>query len=143
LIKESKHLIVLIVVLLSLLLLGCVGKPPENNVALIKELLVKFERGLKEKNIAVLDSVISKKQKDLASKLITDLSARGEIKNVYIANKRFTIIKDSAKVELKLAIEALKSGEELKKFEKSLNLFLNKKRGKWRIEKYEIMTNGG
>ena len=125
------------------MLLGCVGKPPENNVALIKELLVKFERGLKEKNIAVLDSVISKKQKDLASKLITDLSARGEIKNVYIANKRFTIIKDSAKVELKLAIEALKSGEELKKFEKSLNLFLNKKRGKWRIEKYEIMTNGG
>lgn len=142
-IKESKYLIVLIVVLLSFLILGCVGKPPENDVALIKELLVKFERGLKEKNITVLDSVISKKQKNLASKLITDLSFWGEIKNVYIANKRFTIIKDSAKVELKLTMEALKSGEELEKFEKSLNLFLNKKRGKWRIEKYEIMTNGG
>jgi hypothetical protein len=120
-----------------------VGKPPENDVALIKELLVKFERGLKEKNVTVLDSVINKKQKDLASKLITDLSTWGEIKNVYIANRRFTIIKDSAKVELKLKMEALKSGEELKKFEKSVNLFLNKKRGKWRIEKYEIMTNGG
>jgi hypothetical protein len=143
LIKESKYLIVLIVVLLSLLLLGCVGKPPENDVALIKELLGKFERGLKEKNIAVLDSVISKKQKDLGSKLIMDLSIWGEIKNVYIANKRFTIIKGNATVELKLAIEILKTGEELEKFEKSVNLFLNKKRGKWRIEKYEIMTNGG
>lgn len=142
-IKESKYLIVLIVVLLSLLILRCVGKPPENDVASIKELLGKFEKGLKEKNNTVLDSVISKKQKNLASKLITDLSAWGEIKNVYIANKRFTIIKDSAKVELKLKMETLKSGEELEEFEKSVNLFLNKKRGKWRIEKYEIMTNGG
>ena len=91
----------------------------------------------------MLDSVINEKQKDLASKLITDFSAWGEIKNVYIANRRFTIIKDSAKVELTLKMETLKSGEELEKFEKSLNLFLNKKRGKWRIEKYEIMTNDG
>jgi hypothetical protein len=143
LIKESKYLIVLIVVLLSLLILDCVGKPPENDVALIKELLVKVERGLQEKNVTMLDSVISKKQKDLASKLIMDVSAWGEIKNVYIANKRFTITKDSAQVELKLKIEALKSGEEPEKFEKSLNLFLDKKRGKWKIEKYEIMTNDG
>jgi len=91
--------------------------------------------------MTVLDSVISKKQKDLASKLITDLSFWGEIKNVYIANKRFTIIKNSAKVELKLKMEALKSGEELEEFEKSVNLFLDKKRGKWKIEKYEIITN--
>lgn len=139
--KELKYFLVLIVVLLSFLILHCVGKPPENDVASIKELLGKFERGLKEKNMTVLDSVISKKQKNLASKLITDLSAWGEIKNVYIANRRFTIIKDSAKVELKLKMEALKSGEELEKFEKSVNLLLNKKRGKWRIEKYEIMTD--
>jgi hypothetical protein len=141
LIKESKHIIVLIAILLSLLILGCVGKPPEDDVALIKELLGKFERGLKEKNIMVLDSVISKKQKDLASQLITNFSAWGEIKNVYIANKRFTIIKDSAKVELTLQMEVLKSGEEFEKFEKSVNLFLNKKRGKWRIEKYEVITD--
>ncbi|MCJ7577044.1 MAG: hypothetical protein MUO91_01185 [candidate division Zixibacteria bacterium] len=139
--KELKYFLVLIVVLLSFLILHCVGKPPENDVALIKELLGKFERGLQEKNMTVLDSVISKKQKNLGSKLITDLSAWGEIKNVYIANRRFTIIKDSAKVELKLKMEALKSGEELEKFEKSVNLLLNKKRGKWRIEKYEIMTD--
>jgi hypothetical protein len=141
--KESKHFIIPIAILLLLLILGCVGKPPENDVALIKELLGKFERGLQEKNITVLDSVINKKQKDLASKLITGFSAWGEIKNVHIANKRFTIIKDSAKVELTLKMETLKSGEELEKFEKSVNLFLNKKRGKWRIEKYEIIKNDG
>lgn len=136
------EIITSVIIVLSLLfIIGCVGKPPENDVALIKQLLVKFERGLKEKNVTVLDSVINKKQKDLASQLITDFSAWGEIKNVYIANKRFTITKDSAKVELILKIEALKSGEELEKFEKSVNLFLNKKRGKWRIEKYEIIKN--
>jgi hypothetical protein len=143
LIKELKYLIVLIVAFLSFLNLNCVGKPPENDVALIKEVLGKFERGLKEKNIAVLDSVINKKQKDLGSKLITDLSAWGEIKNIYIANKRFTITKNSAKVELKLKMQVIKSREELEEFEKSVNLLLNKKRGKWKIEKYEIMTNGG
>lgn len=141
--KGLKYLTFQITFLLSLLIVHCVGKPPENDVALIKELLVKFERGLKEKNVTVLDSVISKKQKDLASKLIMDLSAPGEIKNVYIASKRFTIVKDSAKVELILKIESPQSGEGLKESEKSVNLFLNKKRGKWRIETYKIMTNGG
>jgi hypothetical protein len=119
-----------------------VGKPPENDVALIKELLVKFEIGLKEKNVTVLDLVINKKQKDLSSRLITDFSAWGEIRNVYITNRRFTILKDSAKVELELKLEVLQSGERLEEFEKSVNLFLNKKRGKWRIAKYEIMTDG-
>jgi GTPase involved in cell partitioning and DNA repair len=141
LIKELKYLGFLIIVLLLLSVFDCVGKPPENDVALIKELLVKFEKGLKEKNVTVLDSVMDKKQKDLSSKLITDFSAWGEIKNAYIANKSFTIVEDSAKVELKLNMEVLKSGEGLKKFGKSVNLFLDKKRGKWRIKTYEIMTN--
>jgi hypothetical protein len=139
--KQSKYLWFLIIILLSLSIFYCVGKPPENDVALIKELLVKFERGLKEKNVTVLDSVINKKQKDLGTKLLTDFSTWGEIENIYIANKRFTIVKDSAQVELTLKMEASKSGEELKELEKSVNLFLNKKRGKWRIETYKIMTN--
>lgn len=124
----------------SLLLIECVGKPPEDNVALIKELLVKFERGLKEKNSTVLDSLIIKKQKNLSSELITDFSAWGEIKNVYIKDKKFTIILDSAKVALKLQIEALKNGKELQEFEKFVSLFLKKKKGNWRIEKYEIIA---
>jgi hypothetical protein len=137
----SEIITFVIIVLSSLFIIGCVGKPPENDVVLIKELLVKFERGLKEKNITVLDSVINKKQKDLGSKLLTDFSAWGEIENVYIANKRFTIVKDSALVELVLKMPAQKSGEELKEFEKPVNLFLNKKRGKWSIKAYEIMKN--
>ena len=140
-IKELKYLRSLIIVLLSLSVFDCVGKPPENDVALIKELLGKFEKGLKERNVTVLDSVINKKQKDLSSRLITDFSAWGEIKNVYITNRRFTILKDSAKVELELKLEVLKSGERLEEFEKSVNLFLNKKRGKWKIAKYKIMTD--
>jgi hypothetical protein len=137
----SEIITFVIIVLSSLFIIGCVGKPPENDVALIKELLVKFERGLKGKNVTVLDSVINKKQKDLGSKLLTDFSAWGEIENVYIANKRFTIVKDSALVELVLKMPAQKSGEELKEFEKPVNLFLNKKRGKWSIKAYEIMKN--
>lgn len=139
--KELKYLELLIIALLSLLIVDCVGKPPENDVALLKELLGKFERGLKEGNVTVLDSVINKKQKDLGFKLIRDLSARGEIENIYISNKSFTIVKDSAKVELRLKMKVLKSGEKTEEFEKSVNLFLNKKRGKWRIKTYKIMTD--
>jgi hypothetical protein len=139
--KQLKYLWFLIIILLSLSIFYCVGKPPENDVALIKELLVKFERGLKEKNVTLLDSVINKKQKDLGSKLLTDFSTWGEIENIYIANKRFTIVKDSALVELVLKIPAQKKGEELKELEKPVKLYLNKKRGKWSIKAYEIMTN--
>lgn len=117
------------------------GKPPEDDVALIKELLGEFERGLKEKDVKALSSVIGKEQKDLASKLITDFSAWGEIENIYIASRRFTIVGDSAKVELKLKMQAPEGGKESEEFEKPVNLFLNKKKGKWRIKAYKIMTN--
>jgi hypothetical protein len=143
LIKESRYLWnVLIIILSSLFIVGCVGKPPENDVALIKELLAKFEKGLKEKDMEILGSLINKRQKDLASKLITDFSAWGEPNNIYIASKRFTIVGDSAKVELKLKMQPPEGGKKSEEFEKPVNLFLNKKKGKWRIEKYKIITNG-
>jgi hypothetical protein len=141
LIKELKYLIVLIILFFSFLIVSCVGKPPEDDVALIKELLGEFERGLKEKDVKALSSVIGKEQKDLASKLITDFSAWGEIENIYIASRRFTIVGDSAKVELKLKMQAPEGGKESEEFEKPVNLFLNKKKGKWRIKAYKIMTN--
>jgi hypothetical protein len=142
LIKELKYLIgPLIIFISSLFIVGCVGKPPENDVALIKELLDKFEKGLQQKDMKMLNSVSSKKQKGLASRLITDFSAWGELRDIYIASKRFTIVSDSAKIELKLRIKNPEGKKESEEFEKSVNLFLNKKRGKWRIETYEIMTN--
>jgi len=131
----------IIIVLLSLLIVGCVGKPPENDVALIKELLAKFEKGLNEKDIKILSSVINKNEKDLASKLITDFSAWGELKKIYIANRRFTIVGDSAKVELKFGMRSAEGESESEDLEKPVNLFLNRKRGKWRIEAYKIMKD--
>ena len=142
-IKELKYLIVLIILLFSLLIVDCVGKPPDDDVALIKEFLGEFEKGLKETDMKVLSSVVDKKEKKLASKLITDFSAWGGIKNLYITSKRFTIVGDSAKVELKFKMQVPEGGKESEKFEKAVNLFLNKKRGKWRIKTYEIMTNDG
>lgn len=126
---------------LSFLHLSCVGKPPEDDVALIKQLLVEFEKGLKEKNMKILGSVINKKEKGLASRLITDFSAWGYIKNIYIASKRFTIVGDSAKVELKFKMRAPEGGKESEEFEKPVNFFLNKKKGRWRIETYKIMAD--
>jgi hypothetical protein len=131
----------IIIILLLLLIVGCVGKPPEDDVALIKDLLIEFEKGLNEKDIKILGSVINKKEKDLASRLITDFSAWGELRNIYIASKRFTIVGDSAKVELKLKMRAVEGESKSEEFEKPVNLFLNKKRGKWRIETYKIMTD--
>jgi hypothetical protein len=141
LIQKLKYCLLLMGVFSSLLLVGCVGKPPENDVALIKELLGEFTQGLREKNVTALSSVTSKDQKDLASQLITDFSAWGEIKTIYISSKRFTIVGDSAKVELKLKIRPSEGANESEEIEKPVNLFLNKKKGKWRIETYKIMTN--
>ena len=139
--KKSRHVVLRIFVFLSLLPLGCVPKPPQDDVALIKKLLVKFENGLREKDMSVLTSVTSKEQENLASKLITDLSAWGEISNIYIASKRFTIVGDSAKVELEFGTRSPEGRNQSGDFEKSVNLFLNKEKGKWKIETYKIMTD--
>ncbi len=138
--KKSKHPLLQILFFLSLLPLGCVPKPPENDVALIKELLMEFEKGLRGKDVKLLGSVVNKSEEDLTSRLITDFSAWGEIKNIHIASKTFTIVGDSAKVELKLKMKAPEEEKESDEFEKPVNLFLNKSKGKWRIETYQIMT---
>jgi hypothetical protein len=126
---------------LLVLPLGCVPKPPENDVALIKELLVDFENGLRGRDVALLGSVVDENEEDLASRLITDFSAWGEIENVYIASKTFTIVGDSAKVELKLRIKAEEGEKKSEQLERPVNLFLNKRKGKWRIQVYRIMTD--
>ena len=139
--KKSRHAVLRIFVFLSLLPLGCVPKPPQDDVALIKKLLVKFENGLREKDMSILTSVTSKEQENLASKLITDLSAWGEISNIYIASKRFTIVRDSAKVELTFRMKSPEGETVSEESEKPVNLFLSKKKGQWRIETYKIMPD--
>jgi hypothetical protein len=139
--KKSKHAVLRILLFFSLLPIGCVPKPPQDDVALIKKLLVEFENGLREKDMGVLGSLTSKEQKNLASKLVTDLSAWGEITNIYIASKRFTIVGDSAKVELKFGMKSPEGETVSEEPEKPVNLILNKKKGKWRIETYKIITD--
>lgn len=140
-IKESAYLTqILVVALLSVFIFGCV-KPPEDDVALIKELLVKFERGLKEEDLQALGSVMDKRNEEIASQLISDFSGWGDLKNIYIASKKFTIVKDSAKVELTLSMHTPEGGDESEEPEKPVNLFLNKKKGKWRIKAYKIATD--
>jgi hypothetical protein len=118
-----------------------VPKPPQDDVALIKKLLVEFENGLREKDMSVLSSLTSKEQENLSSKLVTDFSAWGEISNIYIASKRFTIVRDSAKVELEFGMRSPEGRNQSGDFEKSVNLFLNKEKGKWKIETYKIMPD--
>ena len=139
--KKSRHAVLKIFVFLSLLTIGCVPKPPQDDVALIKKLLVKFENGLREKDMGVLGSLTSKGQENLSSKLITDLSAWGEISNIYIASKRFTIVGDSAKVELEFRMKSPEGETASEESEKPVNLFLTKKKAEWRIETYKIMTD--
>jgi hypothetical protein len=139
--KKPKGGVLQISVFLLVLALGCVPQPPENDVASIKKLLLELEKGLREKDVEILGSVTSKQQGDLAAALIADFSPWGEIKNIYIAGKRFTIVGDSAKVELELKMKALEGEDQSEKSGKPVNLFLNKTKGKWRIETYEIITD--
>ena len=110
---------------------GCVGKKPDDDVALIKQLLAKFERGINQRNEAVLDSITQDKKQPIPSQLLDSLSAMGKLENVQIASKTFVIFKDSAEVRLRL------SGE-TEQIEKPLKLFLHKKRGKWKIKSYSM-----
>ncbi len=102
---------------------------------------MKFEKGLREGDMSVLGSLTSKEQEDLTSKLVADLSAWGDIKNIYIASKRFTIVSDSAKVELEFGMRSPEGRNESGDFEKSVNLFLSKEKGKWKIETYKIIPD--
>ncbi len=110
-------------------------------MALIKRFLLEFEKGLRQKDMSVLVSLTSKEQENLPTKLVTDLSAWGEISNIYIASKRFTIVSDSAKVELKFGMRSREGRNQSGDFEKSVILFLNKEKGKWRIETYKVMPD--
>ncbi|HEX7401759.1 MAG TPA: hypothetical protein VF369_06250 [candidate division Zixibacteria bacterium] len=130
-------------VLLILLIGGCVGKKPDDDVELIKKVLAGFERGIDQKDTAVLDSLVLDKKKNLSSRLLDSLSQQGEYENASILSKSFIIYQDSAEVRLKLGLK-LKSaiiiqGEEIREIDKQVKLLLNKKRGKWKIRDFNIL----
>lgn len=126
--------------IIALLICGCVGKKPEDDVALIKQLLVKFERGVNQGNQAVLDSITQDKKKNMASQLLDSLSIAGKLESARITSKMFVIVEDSAEVRLRLGLttELVTAGKETQEIEKSLKLFLHKKRGKWKIKSFNV-----
>jgi hypothetical protein len=128
----------------ALLICGCEGKKPEDDIALIKQLLAKLERGIDQKSATVLDSVIQDKKKDLASQLLDSLSIEGKYDGARITSKMFVVVMDSAEVRLRLGLRLRLSAElvggeqETKEIEKPLKLFLHKKRGKWKIGRFSM-----
>lgn len=122
----------------ALLICGCVGKRPDDDVALIKQLLAQFERGVNQRNETVLDSIMQDKKKDLSSQILDSLSLGQKLKGVRIAKKSFVIVKDSAEVRLRLSSEYATEEQEPNQIEKPLKLFLNKKRGKWKIQSFSM-----
>lgn len=143
--REKYHYRFGLLALLILLICGCVGKKPEDDVKLIKQVLTQFERGIDQKNIAVLDSFLLDKKKNLSSRLLDSLSQQGEYDSASISSKSFIIYQNSAEVRLKVGLK-LKSaiiieGEETGEIDKQVRLLLNKKRGKWKIRDFNMLPS--
>lgn len=126
-----------------LLICGCVGKRPDDDVALIKQLLAKFERGINQRSETVLDSIMQDKKKNIASQLLDSLFLGEKLESARIASKSFVIVEDRAEVRLRLGLseEYATDAEEPEQIEKPLTLFLNKKRGRWKIKDFSMVSD--
>ena len=128
------------VLFLALFVLGCVGKKPDDDVALVKEVLGEFERGVNQRSTAVLDSVTLDEKRSVSSHLLDSLSAGHELQGARIAKKSFTIVGDSAEVRLVLTLQHATDEGQARQADKPLSLFLNKKKGKWRISGFSTAS---
>jgi hypothetical protein len=136
---QPRYLLRIILLLAFIQLMwGCVGKPPEDDVALIKQVLGTFERGIGQSSRAVLDSVMLDKKLGLSAQLLDSLSMQKKLVGGAIAKKSFVIVGDSAQVDLRLNLELASGAEAPETAEKPLTLFLHKKKGKWRISRFSI-----
>ncbi len=127
----------------GLLVCSCVGKRPDDDVAMIKQLLAKFERGVNQKSETVIDSVVLDKKQNISSQILDDLDLRREFEGARIASKSFVIVGDSAEVRLTLSLEYRTDQKEPREVEKPIKLYLNKKRGKWRIKSFSTARDEG
>ena len=127
----------------GLLVCSCVGKRPDDDVAIVKQVLAVFERGIDKRNEAVLDSAVLDKKQSISSRLLEELLREGEYEGARIASKSFIIVADSAEVRLTLSLEYRVGQEERQQLEKPLSLYLQKKRGEWRIKSFSTATVEG
>jgi hypothetical protein len=128
--------------LLILLVCGCVGKKPDDEVALIKSTLGKFERGVNQASPTILDSILMDRRPGLSSQLLDSLSQKKKLTAGRIAEKSFVIVKDSAEVRLRLSLEYSAGAGEKETAEKPVLLFLRKKKGQWRISSFGMSPDG-
>ena len=141
--KEKYHFGLGLLVILDLLICGCGGKKPEDDIKLIKQVIAEFEKGVDHKNTAVLDSLVLNKKENLSSRLLDSLSQEGDYDSSIIESKSFIIYQDSAEVRLKVGVR-LKSakiirGEETSEIEREVRLLMNKKKGKWKISDFNML----
>lgn len=141
--RQTKLVKVGWVSLAAFLICGCVGKKPDDDVALIKQMLVRFERGINLNSESVLDSSMLDRKQRISSQLLDSLNLEKELERVRIVKKSFVIVKDSAEVKLRLSLEYLTDEREAEQIEKPLKLFLHKKRSKWKIQSFVTAWDEG
>lgn len=127
--------------LLILLVCGCVGKKPDDDVAMIKSTLGGFERGINQTSPTVLDSIVADRTLGISSQLLDSLSLDRKPASGRIAEKSFVIVKDSAEVRLRLTLEYSSDAGERETAEKSIVLFLHKEKGQWRINRFSMLPD--
>lgn len=125
------------------LVCNCTGNITDDEVAIIKQLLATFERGVDQKSQTVLDSVVQNGKSNLSSGLLDSLFLDGGYEGARIASKSFVIVGDSAEVRLTLSLGYRADQEEPQQIEKPLRLYLGKKRGKWRIVSFSAAPDEG
>jgi hypothetical protein len=138
--KERHFLKIAGCIIVILVICGCAGKKPEDDVALIKQLLAKLERGVSQKNETVLDSVMQDEKGNLSTRLLDSLYQQENLEGARITSKSFVIVGDSAEVSLTLSFKFATDKEEVEQVEKPLQLFLNKKKGKWRMQDFKMIS---
>jgi len=141
--RETYLVSALSYLIVTLLICSCVGKRPDDDVAMIKRVLATFERGVDQKSETVLDSVVQDKKHEISSRLLDSLYQQEDLEGARIASKSFVIVGDSAEVRLTLNLEYRTDQKEPQQIQKSLKLYLKKKRGKWRIKSFSTARDEG
>lgn len=123
---------------------GCKEKEKVDEIVPLKSVMGVFERGVLTQNKVVLDSAYAAKgvnRDSLINSLLSEISnlkssgsaTGGEVKNLQFTHRRFSIPEgmDSARVELSIGGENIRA-------EKSLEVFLKKSKGEWKVVGQEI-----
>jgi hypothetical protein len=108
--------------------LNCFRK--EDEVAKLREVMGKFDRGISQNNLVVLDSVCTK---EISPKILDEIYKQKGFSQPQITERKFFLYKKEAKISFALKDQKSDSMPVL-----PMELHLKKKWGKWRIENCEV-----